>query len=113
LQQEAPFDSATDRAEILLYEPEHVVVRTSSATNTLLVLADANYPGWRATVDGVPAPIHTTNVLFRGVPLAAGEHTVEFTFASTGWNTGLAIGLAGVLFLALLFAAAWWRQDAW
>ena len=44
------------------------------------VLADTWYPRWTADVDGLSTPILRTDVLFRGVPVPAGEHTVTFRF---------------------------------
>ena len=42
----------TARVEIVSFHPEHVVLETESAAPGLLVLAEAWYPGWTATVDG-------------------------------------------------------------
>jgi hypothetical protein len=95
-------------AEILRYAAEEVVVRTASAQPALLVLSDAFYPGWRAQVDGADAPIHPTNVLFRGVPVPAGEHTVTFTYEPDGWRLGWALAAAGAALAALLCCLGWW-----
>ena len=54
----------------------------------LVVLADSFYPGWRASVDGVEAPIVPTNHLFRGVPAPAGTHRVRFVYAPTSVRVG-------------------------
>jgi hypothetical protein len=56
----------------------------------LVVLADSFYPGWRATVDGRPAPILATNHLFRGVPVEAGTHRVRFVYAPASVRVGAA-----------------------
>jgi hypothetical protein len=102
--------AAPGRAEILRYTPEEVVIESQSAIPALLVLSDAYYPGWRATVDGAPAPILPTNILFRGVEVPAGDHTVVFTFAPDSWRNGLYVGALGlVLWLAAL--AVGWRQN--
>lgn len=98
--------SVGDVAEIVSYEPERVVVRTTSAVNALLVLADAYYPGWRATIDGAVAPIVPANVLFRGVAVPAGEHTVTFTYDSAPFAAGLWLAAAGALLLLAMLAAA-------
>jgi hypothetical protein len=46
-----------------------------------LASSEANYPGWRATIDDHPAPIYDTNAAFRGLNVPAGTHHVQFTFA--------------------------------
>ena len=87
-------------AEIVRYAAEEVVIRIHSDRPGLLVLSDAYYPGWQATVDGEAAPIYPTNVLFRGVPVPAGEHAVIFTYAPSGWPLGWGLAAAGALLMA-------------
>jgi hypothetical protein len=79
------------------YEPEHVVVRVDSAQPALLVLTDANYPGWQAEMDGQPVPIETVNVLFRAIMLPAGQHEVEFSFVSRSFVNGRYLSLLGLI----------------
>ncbi len=78
-------------------EPERVIINTSSAGPSLLVLADTDYPGWEARIDGQPAVIHRTNGLFRGVLVPAGDHTVEFAFRPASLRLGAALSAAGIL----------------
>lgn len=73
----------------------------------LLVIADAWYPGWHATVDGQPAPILRANLLYRAVSLAPGHHEVTLTYQPDSWRIGLRISaITAVLLLALLAAHA-------
>jgi len=46
----------------------------------VLLLNDRFDPAWRVTVDGKAASLLRCNYIMRGVQLAPGEHTVEFTF---------------------------------
>jgi hypothetical protein len=92
-------------ATITEYAAEQVSVETQSAAPALLVLSDAFYPGWTATVDGAPAAILPANVLFRGVYVPAGAHTVTFDYEPTGWRLGLVLAAGGLL-LALLAVSA-------
>src|SRR5581483_10616456 len=50
--------------------------RARAASAGLLVLNDTWHQGWRATVDGAPAPIARVNHAFRAVPISAGSHEV-------------------------------------
>jgi hypothetical protein len=95
-------------AEIVRYAAEEVVVRTESEQPAVLVLSDAFYPGWRAQVDGEDAPIHPANVLFRGVALPAGEHTVVFTYTPNGWRLGWGLAALGALLAVTLVCLAGW-----
>lgn len=76
-----------------------------------LVLSDAFYPGWQATVDGRPEPIHRANYAFRAVYVPAGQHLVRFSFQPAMWRIGLAA--SGLTLLGLLaWAGRAWRQRA-
>ncbi len=81
------------KADIINYEPERVVVETDGAGEGWLVLTDAWYPGWRATVDGVPVEIARADVLFRAVPIPAGQHRVEFAYAPISFRIGAGTSL--------------------
>jgi hypothetical protein len=94
--------AAGDRATILSYAAERVVIESNSAEPALLVLSDGDDPGWQATVDGEPSPIYRTNVLLRGVEVPAGEHIVEFVYRPVPWQQGLWLGAAGWLLIVAL-----------
>ncbi len=73
-----------------------VAIRTSSKQPAFLVLADFFYPGWRATVNGRPAPVFRTNYIQRGTLLPAGENTVRFEFRPMSFYTGAAVSLGAL-----------------
>jgi hypothetical protein len=94
-------------ATITSYEPEQVVIETASTADTLLLLTDAWYPGWQATVDGEPIPIHPANVLFRAVFVPAGTHQVIFTFLPNRVQMGAWLSTAGLMVWLGLLASIW------
>jgi hypothetical protein len=59
-------------AVVTAYSPNQVNVAVASEADAYVILSETFYPGWRATVDGVPAPIARANLLFRAVPVPAG-----------------------------------------
>ena len=74
----------------------HVVV-LEAADPMWLVVADAPYPGWQATVDGEPVPIHSANVLGKAVAVPAGTHRVELLFTPASFARGRAISRVAAL----------------
>ena len=62
------------------YGDTEVMLRASVAEPSYLILADLAYPGWRATVDGVAAPILLADGVFRALALGAGEHEIRFVY---------------------------------
>ena len=68
------------QARIVSWRPDRVRVEVQSPYPGLLILHEAYYPGWVAEVDGQPARIVRTNVLFRGVEVSDGRHIIEFRF---------------------------------
>jgi hypothetical protein len=99
--------SDQDEATVLSYEPERIVIKANLESSGWLFLADTYYPGWQATVDDRPVEIFQANVLFRGVPVPAGEHVVEFEFTPRSFRWGVAVtGVTLLLTIAGLVAIA-------
>ena len=88
-------------ASIVSYASQRVLVETQSEAPAILMLNDANYPGWRAFVNGNPAPILQADYLFRGVVVPAGHVTVEFDYAPASFRIGALISLAGLIVLVV------------
>jgi hypothetical protein len=81
--------------------PEHVVLRLSCPEPGIVVLADTYSAGWRAIVDTLPTPLLKVNGLFRGVPVTAGQHFIEFHYRPTGHRAGVAVSLAGMILVVV------------
>jgi Bacterial membrane protein YfhO len=89
-------------ATIVRDEPRTVEIEASLPAPGLVVLADSFYPGWRATVDGTPAPILATNHLFRGVPAPAGQHRIRFEYSPWTLPAGVGLTLASIAVIAIM-----------
>lgn len=77
---------------------------THSKSDAFLVLSDANYPGWKATVDGDPVQVFQTDYVIRGIKLPAGAHYVRFAMHPLSFYVGAGIsGAVLLLLLGLLF----------
>jgi hypothetical protein len=72
-----------------------------------LLQREAWYPGWRARVDGVDAPVLRADLLFRAIPLSAGEHDVEVYFESASFGRGV---LVSIVVLAVIGLLVIWRR---
>jgi hypothetical protein len=66
--------------------------------------ADAFAPGWRATVDGLPAEIRRANLLFRAVEVPHGRHVIEMSYLPMSVYAGAALSLCGFLILGFWVA---------
>ena len=95
-----------DTVRFRRYEPNRVEVEVSGGGG-FLVLTDVWYPGWTATVDGVPVPVYRANYVFRAVEVPSGRHEVVFRFEPASYRRGrllslgtlAAVGLFGVVLL--------------
>jgi len=65
--------------------------------NSLLVLSDTYFPGWKAFLDGQKTKIYRANYTFRAIPIQTGTHRVEFVYDPLSFKLG-----AGVTFLGII-----------
>jgi len=92
-------------ARILSTGASHVELEANACDESYLVLSDTHYPGWKATLNGAPVPIHRANYALRAVKLPAGAHRVRFEYHPRSFQVGLALTLltaAGLVALVLL-----------
>jgi hypothetical protein len=86
---------------------ETVRIEAEADGPALLVVQDAFWPGWRASIDGRPAPILAADFLVRGVPFPAGRHRLEMTYDPPEVRVGLALSGLGLILLLAAAARAW------
>jgi hypothetical protein len=85
---------------IISYSPEHIVIDVDAPQDGYLILTDAYYPGWTATIDGQPAGIERADLMFRAVKVPAGQHRVEFRYQPQSFSIGLAISIGTLVILS-------------
>lgn len=76
-----------------------------------LVVSQADYPGWRATVDGRETPVETYDGALQAITLPADARVVELRFAPNRFGVWLVLALGGVL--CWLAVAAYQGRRAW
>ncbi|MBI3914834.1 MAG: YfhO family protein, partial [Chloroflexi bacterium] len=94
--------NARDAVQVVADKHERVVLNVNAESRGYLILADSWYPGWEATMDGKPAPIHRADYIFRAVALEAGEHEVVFEYHPASFAIGAAISVCCVVGLGLI-----------
>jgi len=82
-------DARAMSLELWRRTPTRLEANTECDGPCLLVLAQPWAPGWRARVDGAPAPLVRTNVAGLGVIVPAGRHTVELDYRPRRWLDGV------------------------
>jgi hypothetical protein len=87
-------------------DPDVITLQADSADGGWLVLTDSYYPGWRAWIDGKPAPIDRFSDALRSVDVPAGQHTIEMRYQPSTFRVGLFISLLALALLAGLAALA-------
>ncbi len=91
-----------DQVTLREHSVNRVRIDARMACQGMVILSDTFVPGWKAEVDGRPAPIYEVNEAMRGVVVPAGAHTLTMQYrpASVLWGALLtALGVAGALAL--------------
>ena len=107
-------DTSGARAELVDHAPTHLTIRTSARRTMMLIVRDAYYPGWKASVDGTETAVLAADVAGRAVQVPAGEHLVEMRYDPASFKLGAAVSAASALGVVSYFVglAAWPRLTA-
>ncbi|HZV80550.1 MAG TPA: YfhO family protein, partial [Geobacteraceae bacterium] len=113
-----PAGSTTAPAgEVVLqsYAGEQLSFRATVTKNALLVTGEKYANGWKAMVDGKPAPLVRANYVLRGVYLTPGTHEVRFLFDPLSFKLGKWLTLGSFALFAVMLGLEfrkWRRREA-
>ena len=106
--------SPVAKTELVLYEPQKVVVRAMMRRPGLLILTEQYDANWRAEVRHIPdetksheqspayhVPILRTNRVLRGVPLPEGEWEITFVYQPFSFRLGATLSFFAWAALAM------------
>ncbi len=68
--------------------PQRKTISANMRTAGLVAIADLWTPGWKATIDGNPAPVLLTDHAIQGVAVPEGRHTIEMRYEAPGLRSG-------------------------
>jgi hypothetical protein len=85
------------RCEIRCYEGERVELDVHADRDCFLLFQDTFYPGWVGYVDGMKQPILRTDLGFRAMQLARGDHHVAMAFRPMSLKFGLGLTCLGII----------------
>jgi hypothetical protein len=103
-------DGAEEPVSFADMQPSRVALDATLGCRGMVVLADTAFPGWRAEVDGRPAPIHEISGALRGVVVERGSHRIEMTYRPASVTLGALMTLTGLLAACFLRFSAGNRQ---
>jgi Bacterial membrane protein YfhO len=92
------------------YSPNEVRLSLTAPRQGLVVLKDAYFPGWQATVDGEPSDVLRVNGMVRGVVISGpGEHSVVFSYRPASFVRGVLLAGAVAVLVVTTLLSAWNR----
>ncbi|MFN7951890.1 MAG: YfhO family protein [bacterium] len=92
---------AARSVEWLARDDGDLLLRVRGSAPGFLVVAESDYPGWRARIDGAPAAIERADGALLGLFVPAGEHEVHFHYRPPWLWPSLALSLASALLAGL------------
>ena len=97
------------------YRPNHLIYTSKTNSEQLAVFSEIYYQnGWKATIDGQPAPHFRADWTLRAMIVPAGEHKIAFDFRPEGYIKAAYVStFSSFLILLLLIASvaySIWRE---
>ncbi len=85
------------QVSIVNYSPNLIRIVTLTDKDSILVLTDTYYPGWKAFIDNEKTEILRADHAFRAVELPAGKHNVTFIYSPVSVKLGFILSIVGAL----------------
>ena len=91
---------------LINHAPNYLKYQSTNKNEGFAVFSEIYYPkGWKTYIDGKETSHMRVNYILRGMPIPAGNHTIEFKFDPEVVKTGSSIALASSILLGVLLLA--------
>jgi hypothetical protein len=101
-----PVAAARSVLGAVAHDHDRITVGVDVDQRSLVVVSQAHYPGWTATVDGRSADVVVADAAFLGVVVEPGDRQVVLTFRPQHLDSSLWMLLAGVVLVVVLLVDA-------
>ncbi len=119
----APVPGDSAEVAIVKLAPRECVLAVELDRPGIVVMTEAYYPDWKATVDGAPAEILRANHAFRALALGAGKHEIVMRYDDSilRKSASISVGTLSLAVLALVGSALvrvrrqkglWWKRSS-
>lgn len=86
-----------EEVTVLRHRSNLVQLASQSECRGMVILADAYFPGWQATVDGKTVKVYEPYGVLRGVVVEKGAHLIEYRFRPLSVQLGAGLTLLGFI----------------
>ena len=86
--------------------PSSLTIDATASAPSIVVVRSTYDDGWTATVDGEPADVVPVDGFLQGVPVNAGDHTIELVYEDEALTRGLIAGAVVWIGIVVAFVAA-------
>jgi hypothetical protein len=86
----------------------HLDLSAPAPQGASLVVSENYYPGWKASVNGKPAPVGRVDYTLIGVELPVGARSVDLDFTSPAYERGKVITWLAIVIGFLMLASGLW-----
>ncbi len=98
------------KVQIEEYGSNNIRINYEAEVDSKLILRDAWYPGWKATINETELKIDKYENIFRSVDIPKGNHEIIFSYYPQGFEVGLMISVATALIWGGVIIYFWKRK---
>jgi hypothetical protein len=104
------YNAAGSEIKLTGYEPNNLKYAVTAAQEGFVVFSEIYYKdGWQAYLDNKPVDHIRVNYILRGMPVPAGQHTIEFKFEPKEYAVGNTVSLvSSILMLLVMFGGVFY-----
>lgn len=109
----SPANNVNGEVKFIKDTPNEIILNAKTDKDSILVLSDNFYPGWKVEVDGRPEELLRANYSFRGVVIPRGTSEIKFYYFPDSFKYGVYLFILGIILIFIFLAGKWYTTSKW